>query len=458
MLIIFFAFLLFLMALILYSEKKYGEMLFCITTIANGFFGFEKLLGILGDAPSLRLSDIALLLIVVIWIQSFIKEKNKFFLLRNDSIGRIILYIFSYLTLVFIGTILLKQEVFRYSITVYKVFLGLPFYFVLKKISIRDFEKFIELMLYGSIIQGMFYYLQFIGLDGILSGYGSEGNNVVGGQIRLANYPSYGKFFALYYIFKENVSPVKKWFLVIFFIMMPIMGLMRGSVINIGIACLTFFILKRRRNSIIYLLLGLLFYEGIVSAVFEKRSSDAGISSVEELNIFLSDPLHAHEKYINDARGGTFLFRMGMLSERIEFMKENPQYLPFGVGCVNEYEKNNIYTMVLGTKSILPDGTVRESSLSSADNTWVGVLMRYGIVGVILLLMYYYKIITLTVNKISKSNNIIFLVYACYAIPSFLITFDSNNFDRITGILSLCCTSAYITIYLKHYYYAKISS
>ena len=80
--------------------------------------------------------------------------------------------------------------------------------------------------------------------------------------------------------------------------------------------------------------------------------------------------------------GGSSIFRMAMLIERIDYLVKNPQYLLFGVGAIHEDSPNcyNRFDFTLGTRN---EGRMFGKCLiESGDITWVPVSLRYGLAGV----------------------------------------------------------------------------
>lgn len=435
-----------LTALLAYSNflnKKYHLMLFYLTAIANDYFGFGKILG----HAAFKTTDILLVIVCVIWITLFLKEKNTFQYDYN-KIGKSIWYLFVFITLVFIGTILLHQDTFIYALRVYRPFLVLPFYFVVLKLDEIAINKYLRLLLVFSVIQGIFYYLQFVGINGILSGYGAD-NEFEGMETRLGNFPIMASIFFLYFLFKKDIPIGQKVLFLAFWGLMPIFGQMRGRTLMLALGICVYLYCNRKVSYLKYVVIAYAAFTFLISPMMERRSQDAEMSTGKEIMYVLKNPFGIYDyytTYIGKESGGTFLFRIAVLSERVAFMIENPKYIPFGVGCVCEESPNNIYHMTLGTITREEGKDDVVNYLASADNVWVGILMRFGLLGVILLISVHYNIIKESFSKISSSRNTWFTVYACMAIPEFIGTFNGNMFDRTDGLVPFCITAAIITI------------
>lgn len=444
MITLFFSIILALLSLKFYSKKEYASMLFCLTLIASDLSGFGLALG---ESP-VKIVDIAIVVIVFIWMREFNHDRTVFNL-NNDRLGKALLRLFVYITIVFIGTIILNQDSASNALKVYRMFLILPFYFVLRKMSVRDYEKYIRLMLSISCVQGFFYYLQFIGITGLLSGYGSDSTEP---NARLGNYPFMADFFFLYYLFSGNISFGKKVFFLVFFGLMPVLGQMRGGILVMALSACIFFYYQRKAKYLLYIVMGYVAWSMIISPMFDKRADKGGISTKEEFAMVLNHPLDLYKYYTVDGQRGSFVFRLAMLGERVNFMIENPKYALTGVGCVHEQSPKNTYTMLIGTdlgEELSETSGTRPAYLGSADIVWVGVLMRFGFIGVLLVLSYYLLIYKLTHNNVRNNFNGIYLVYACCALPDIFASFNGNSFESVLSLITICGTSAFITIYNK---------
>lgn len=428
-----------------YLRKQNSKMLFCLTVVAFDFMGFGK---IFGESP-IKTSDIAILTICIIWLRSYYKEKS-FFKISHDSLGKSLLYLFLYIFVVFVGTILLSQDTPSYAFKVFRVYLALPFYFVLRKMSLKEFELYFKYMIYASVFQGLFYYLQFVGISGILSGYGADTESS-STDVRLGNYPILADVFFLYFLFKKNIRLNVRLLFLIFWGMMPILGQMRGQTLVLAISICIYLFYKHKTKHLIYIITGYFIWTLIVSPMFEKRADGNSMSASDEIMLVLQHPFDMYKYVGYDIDYGNFIFRAAMLGERIYFMFENPQYALTGVGCVHELSPHNHYVMLWGTPlgEELTGGVDRPAYLSSADNTWVGIVMRFGFIGVLLTLIYYIKMVILSITLVPKSSYTWAIVFGCYLLPNYMGTMDGNSFDRLFGIIIICFTTAFITVFRR---------
>lgn len=429
--------LFFILSFFFYIKGRKGEVLFCLIAILSNCFGFL-------DQANIKPTDLILSFSIGISICEFIKN-HYFFQTKNDIFGKLILLILFYIFLNFAFTVLLHLETFSFALKVVRYSFVFLLYFYFRDINQNEIDRFIRLALIASTIQGVFYYLQLVGVN-VLSGRVDEAEDV--GEItRYANYPRLVGFFILYYITTEKSSLFLKLFFITFYGFMLVLGQMRGGILALAFAICVFFLLKHKAKYILYIVGGVIVFQTIINPMFEYRTRNAERSTLEEVKMVLSNPTAIYESYTEDDESGNFLFRIAMLSERAVFMKDNPQYLPFGVGCIHEESPNNTFFFHLGTHNEMYK--YGYGLLSSADIAWVGILMRYGLVGVLLFLLLLFAWFKTSIPLIRKCAYTPFVVAALMSITCFLGTFSGDNLGRIPAITNMLFYLAVIHSYKR---------
>lgn len=426
-----------LLALHYYRQGKMAEMLICMTALGTNLFQFSSLLG-----GGVKVWDIALLTNFCLLFLAWSKDTNLFSL-RGDKLAIIISILFGYITISFIVTIAFGIDSFTFALKTYRPYTILLFYFILRKIPIEEYERYINLLLKFAILQGVFFYLQLVGITGILGGYT---NDIGTDSARFGNYPFCYDFFILYFILKRDIKPVKRIFMLVFFGMMPIIGQMRGAILAVGAAFVLYMIIQRQKKNILYLLIGLVLYQFVISPVFAKRDEGHSISTKEELVMVLTNPRDVYKMYTNEAITGNMAFRIATLTERIMYLEDNPKYLPFGVGCIFEDSPQNRFDFMLGTYSSTYD---RIGQLGSSDIAWVCVFMHFGFVGALLFLLLIYHRFKITIPFLAATEDTLFIVFSLQTIIVFLLSFDSENLGRVGPLIYMCIACAYIQRYVN---------
>ena len=432
--------LFFILTFLFYIHGRKGEVLFCLIAILSNCFGFVDQ----ANSP-IKPTDLLLSFSIGISILEFCKNPN-YFQIRKDTFGKLILLIFFYLLFNFIFTVALHIESFSYSLKVVRFCFIFLLYFYFRDISQKEIQKFIRLTLIASTIQGIFYYLQLVGIN-VLSGRVDEAEDV--GEItRYANYPVFAVFFTLYYIINDKVSIFYRFLYITFFGFMLILGQMRGSVLSLAFVTCLFFMIKRKAKYILYIVGGLIIFQTVINPMFEYRTRNAEHSTLEEIKMVITNPTTIYESYTEDDESGNFLFRIAMLSERVTFLKDNPQYLPFGVGCIHEESPNNTFFFQLGTHNEMYK--YGYGMLSSADIAWVGILMRYGLVGVILYLILILAWTKTSLQRIRNCQNTPFIIAALMSVSTFWGTFVGDTLGRIPALIHMIFYLSIIQSYKKY--------
>ncbi len=441
--VVYIYFLLSFLSFYFYYKHKYAEMFLCLSMFVNELFGFAVGLG----NSSIKSQDFLLVTIYIIILKEYIKE-HHFWLDKDDKLGVIVFLCFIWTLIVFVGTIVLGVETPSYAFKAYRPFLVLPFFFVLKKMSMDDVNRYMQLMLFFSMVQGIFFYMQLIGFTGILAGYGSDiEEGTLLSEHRFGNYPSFAPFFFLFYLFNDNLRLYKKIFYLVFFGMMPIVGQMRGSVFALAIVSLLYFLIKRRKEHLYYVAFGIVAYVFIVMPMIDKRDEGKELGTFEEIKMVVSNPGNVYSNYEENS-GQNFLFRIAMLFERIEYMSKHPNVALTGVGCIHEDSPRNTFRFNLGTTTTFADGKKHVNMLSSADIAWVGILMRYGYIGVLLFSFMLFIWIREGVPIVRDSGVIFVSIFALYSVAFYLSSFDCANLGRV-NMLNMLFVMAVVDVYKR---------
>ncbi|MDO4738308.1 MAG: O-antigen ligase family protein [Bacteroidales bacterium] len=362
---------------------------------------------------------------------------------EKDWIGTAIFAIVIYLLLNFLGSIIFSIESPSNALKVVRPLITFLLYFYLRTFKLRDFYRFLYLILIASIIQGVFFYLQIIGVN-VLAGRVDEAGGT-DGMTRYANFPTMSSFFVIYYLLNEKEKTLRRIFFVLFFGTMVLLGQMRGEIIGVSAVFVVYFLLKRKIKYVGYIIIGIILYQLVIAPMFEYRTRNSSTSTVQEIVNVVTNPLSIYNNYIIQEQEGTFSFRIAMLSERVFFMFDNPQYFPFGIGCIHEDSDSNHFIFSLGTHNEMYK--YGYSMLSSADIAWVGILMRYGMLGVILFMFFFYAWVRVGIPLVKKNRNILLVMASLFVVSSFMLSFNSENLGRVPSIMLLTFYCAIIYVF-----------
>ena len=124
-----------------------------------------------------------------------------------------------------------------------------------------------------------------------------------------------------------------------------------------------------------------------------------------------------------------------MLTERIQFILEHPKYTLFGIGTRHEdspYTENE-FDFTLGSSRKNVDGDmIKIGQISSGDLAWLNPLMRFGVVGITLLICFSFFILKYLYKNRKQSD----LAMSAFLFYLFLILISFKN-DHLYGNMQM---------------------
>ena len=331
------------------------------------------------------------------------------------------LYVFAFLLFYlgeFIMTVTSGADSLSYAFKVVRVCLMMTGYFAFRAIPYREYERFFEIGLYITLVQGVLYLLQFAGIH-ILAGYDKEKVATEGFNFAL-NIPNL-TYFYLFYVLKSDKYGKWRYAIFLFLFILVLLTFVRAILIALLVALLVFFLREGRRRSVItgFILVALML--PFVLGVFQTKSSVRNTSTTEDITQVATDIQNIELYSFNS---GTLTFRIAMLAERIQYLSDYPQYAAFGVGAIHEDSPAcaNRFDFLLGTENLEKVG--QRCQIDSGDIAWVPVVLRYGWVGAALHLLLFIMVFIVAWRARGKARIVvpIFILY-------FINTFDSVFFE-----------------------------
>lgn len=437
--------ILFIFLIKCWSDKKYDWMLIIITAF------FTQCYGLLPESAFIiKPYDYVIVFFIIAAVIGYIKNPH-FFHVKKTSFVYLIYTILTYQIFEIIYTIYIGAETIPNIIKVSRISLIYLSFFTLRKVPLSAFKQFIKINLYFCIIQGCLFYLQPLIDKQILQGRIDE--VVSTGQIaRYANYPFFNIFYLFYCNFKEK-DLLKKISYFIFWGGMPILGQSRGEILVISIAFCLYYILQNNIKHYITLLISTIFISLAVIPMFQYRAQENERSGLVE---DISNILNAEELTDIQDNGGSFTFRIALLTERWIYLTENPQYLLTGVGCIHEDSPNcyERFDFLLGTRNL--ERYNGKCLIESGDITWVPILLRNGIIGTCLYFSFLIYWIMIGFQHLRRSKNSIYIVTSLIGVTTTLLSVNTILFDGCfqTFFLIFCIT--YILKYEQRIHIVKI--
>ena len=254
-------FILFIFLIKFWSDKKYDWMLIIITAF------FTQCYGILPESVFIiKPYDYISIFLIIASIIGYMKDKS-FFNVNKTSFIYLIYILFAYQIFEIINTLYMGAESTINIIKVIRINIFYLSFFILRKIPLLAFKRFVIINMYFCIIQGFIFYLQPIFNSQILQGRIDE--VVSTGQIaRYANYPIFNIFYLIYCYFNEKAF-LKKFISICFWGGMPILGQSRGEILVILITFVIYYTLKNKIKHYITLLISGFFIALAIMPMFQ---------------------------------------------------------------------------------------------------------------------------------------------------------------------------------------------
>lgn len=385
------AVLVFILSIFWYINKKYSLFIWGLTLLLTNIYYF---------VPSDSIFDyLSTALILVSCALEIISGNHKFFSYKNDKIAKIILLLLLLFSLNCIITIIIKRETTVSALKVLYNNLFIIAYFIFRKFELKHWDNSLKYILPCSIIGGIFYYLQFLGIH-VLSGIISENEF---GQVahRYMNYPAFTYLFLFYFLFAKVQY---KYILLLFFIPFIILPMSRGAMLSFVITIFIFLYLKGKltksiiKIAIPIMLTILIFYPMIKERFVGKNNK---VSFGDEITNILS--WKSYSDY-DTSNSDTYAFRIAIIWERLDYMLDHPQTILLGNGSVYEHTKacTSLFNFYIGSASLDKDGELFVRQIETTDIVFITHFFRYGIFYIIFIIQY----LKLCFRRFNKTQNI----------------------------------------------------
>ena len=380
------------------------------------------MLDIIGS--SIRGSDLCFFMNVIL-LPVALSRRNKDCI--NDwKTNKIIRVFIGFIIFEFALTCFTSADSAGYGLKVIRVPLMFLAYYLFSTIPLDIYKRYIKIMLWITIIQGILFLLQFIGIN-LLAG---RFDNEAFAFAFALNIPTFIYFFIFFCLEAQYIKKYKYLLLAFFFAIM-LFTYVRSIIIAILVCIIIYIVTIRGLKRSMPIILALIIIAPVVMSVLEKKSAVSGssMSTKEEIQLLFSgtDNLRLIG---ND--GGSSIFRFAMLIERLDYLIQNPEYLLFGVGTIHEDSPNcyNRFDFALGTRN---EGRMfGKCMIESGDITWVPIALRYGLVGIVIHLS-----ILITIAKLAYKRKDILRIFFPLIILLFIKSFSGPLFERPNGCIEL---------------------
>jgi hypothetical protein len=360
------------MSILKYTAGNYRSFLIYISLIVYEGFGFIPML--VGSGP--KVSDYLLFSVfcIIIWATYYHK---KILCVKNDPVGRIIIYILAYQFIIVLYSGFSGVDTWVNVLGFYRYSLVTLLYFVLRPIPICVYTSLIShLVKIISVASSM--YIAFFLYQRTSPDVANPFHDTVLGIVPVLIF---------YLLFEELPKPIKtrrKCYLLLFALAFFFLG---ARFMTMAFMCCVvyyaIFIKKYKRYifpSVILLILGPI----IISAIDSTKKEAIDSKDIETELLIIKNSTDYFD--YNQSSG---VLRVMSVKERVEYMNQHPMNLLFGIGAMKESTAQDKLSFVSGTGGTLEEDGPRVNM--QLDTTDVGLLsnfMRYGLCYIILFVVW----------------------------------------------------------------------
>lgn len=411
--------ILLLYAFIQYNKGRYAWPLFILTFFASNAFIIN-----IGE-PVIKYPDFGLLLLFGCCVLGYLRD-SSFFIVRKYAGAKISLCFLVFFVFEFLYAYLFDIDTIGNILAVIRGYLYALSYFVFRKMPMSELQRSLNFIFKAVMFSCLVYVTQFFTQLPLTTTFVSGVNS---GEYRMQITPP---FIDVVFLMLLLFSKKNKWIwgsiILIFFVQLlsqnrtPLIGWF----LEIGIFVV---VSKNTKHKFTIILVALLAFP-FVNSLLSSRSEDEHSVSLSSTMLYLKS-----NDYYGLARENTFMFRIALIAERADYLIENPNIFLQGVGAMHEDTAQKKFNFSVGTGGY--DEIKRcnvVAQLESIDVVWGPLLIRYGFMGVTLLLSIVIWMICVFYKK--RSNPIMMLGFLTY-VSALAQSFSSGGLFLLLGVLTM---------------------
>lgn len=425
--------ILLLYAFIQYNKGRYAWPLFILTFFASNAFIIN-----IGE-PVIKYPDFGLLLLFGCCVLGYLRD-SSFFIVRKYAGAKISLCFLVFFVFEFLYAYLFDIDTIGNILAVIRGYLYALSYFVFRKMPMSELQKSLNFIFKAVMFSCLVYVTQFFTQLPLTTTFVSDANS---DEYRMQITPP---FMDVVFIILLLFSKKNKWIwgciILIFFV--QLLSQNRTPLIawflEIGIFVV---VSKNTKHKFTIILVALLAFP-FVNSLLSSRSENEHSTSLSSTMLYLKS-----KNYYGLARENTFMFRIALIAERADYLIDNPSLFLQGIGAMHEDTAQKKFNFSVGTGGY---DEVKHcdvvAQLDSIDVVWGPLLIRYGFMGVTLLLSIVLWMICVFYKK--RSNPIMMLGFLTY-ISALAQSFSSGGLFLLLGVLTMM---GFLIIYDRNILYS----
>ena len=372
-----------------------------------------------------KYADFAVVYLMAVALLNIQKGNTKFFK-PQIKIYKVVTVIGLYITLEFVRTIVLKEEILSFALSNYRTYIPFFSFWLVQELKEWEIKRLLKQIASITIVSTVLFDLQpLLGIK-ILQHAGVADS-------RYRNIPYLAYFFMLLATIRLDFNRWKSVALVLVFLIAIVLTQHR-AIMMAYVFCVGLYLLmtKKKGRFVQYGMIGLVFFlfagESILSRFEKDGAQNSTLNDIQAV-MNLDYQSAVYNEYENE--GGTLSFRILLLMERVDYMVNNPRYTVFGIGTRHEDSPRTQqqFDFFLGSHRSSND---TKGQISSGDLAWVKPLMRFGFFGIVLFLYMSWVVIKYLYGRRKESN----MAMSAFLFYLFLIIISFKN-DHLYGNMQM---------------------
>lgn len=425
--ILFICIFILLYGLIQYDKGHKGQGAFIyIFFLTEGFHFLSK------DWCPVKYTDFATIYLAYAALKNAFNGNTAFFK-PQVKIYKVATIIGLYITLEFVRTIIMSEEIISFALANYRTYIPIFSFLLAQELKERDVIRLFKQIAFITILSTVLFDLQPI-LHVKFLQHASIDDVNESGYIRYRNIPYLTYFFMIYSAICKDFNRWKTTTLILVFLIAIVLTQHR-AVMMTYVFCIGIYLLMSSHGGKIfqYCIIGLFFLLLAGDAIFSRfKEIPPGRSTIEDIYTVFSTDYTAlkAEDFVNEE--GTLTFRVMLLMERVQYINQLDYFhFAFGLGTIHEDSPRTQRQFNFNIGSYRSsNNTIGQTS--SGDLAWVNPLMRFGFLGIGLLLFLSWSIIVF----FYKNRNISDIAMSAFLFYLFLILNSFKN-DHLYGSMQL---------------------
>lgn len=379
-----------LASFLVFLKRKTEWVILIILALGTDLFTFSYFFKPFCYIPNMQ--DGALILILLLFLSKL--KSKEIISVKYSSIKNYLIVFGLYLSLVIFIDILYNNVPIISIVRTSRAWLCLLFIFVVPKISTKVINKVLRVLLNITLLLSFIIILEFFLEIHYFTNVHVDVLGVVRGAL-----PSYYSLFFTFLLFAGyyNFPKKKKYLYLAILILSQLVSSTRSIALAIIMGIIICLYFKSRKKAVVFLKV-----IAFLVLVYLLSFSLPGLN--ERFNDAIREVSTMGQGQIEEE--GNTTFRLLLLSERYEFLKTDIIYYLFGIGNVVEEDFPTIFQYGLYDHEL-----GRTTQLNTGDIAWPLIILRFGMIGLVIFVLWFLKFIKLAYWYKHNSLSIALIAY-----------------------------------------------